>query len=270
VRRLPLLLLAFFSLTLLADDRTTPVATILCYHEVDPTGPPSHDTIPRRTATGPAPTEQLRYTATRENFNAQLDYLSANGYHVIPLAELVAFLKGTRDSLPPRAVVITVDDGWLCSYTEITPALAKRKWPFTLFVYPRIVGRGTHAVSWKQVTEMARSGVDIESHTFSHPFLTMKNNHNVTAETYPQFLQHELVESKQTIEEHTGKGVRFLCYPFGDYDTTVAEAASKAGYEAALTTERGVITRSTPLLQLKRYLIHNDTTLDEFKTFLVR
>jgi peptidoglycan/xylan/chitin deacetylase (PgdA/CDA1 family) len=263
------LALALLTLPLLADD-TAPVATILCYHEVDPASEPGHDTIPRRTADGAATSEQLRYTATRENFVAQLDYLAANDYHVIPLAQLVGFLKGTVNALPPRAVVITVDDDWLCAYTEIRPELARRKLPFTLFIYPRHVGRGTHTISWAQVKELAKAGVDLESHTFSHPFLTLKNNHDVTPETYPQFLQHELVESRQAIEAQTGSKVRYLCYPYGDYDPAVMDAATKAGYEAALTTERGVITKSTPLLQLKRYLIHNDTTLEEFRGFVVR
>ena len=43
----------------------------------------------------------------------------------------------------------------------------------------------------------------------------------------------------------------------------------QSGYEAALTTQRGPITKSTDPMQLKRYLIHNDTTLEEFASFLV-
>jgi hypothetical protein len=48
------------------------------------------------------------------------------------------------------------------------------------------------------------------------------------------------------------------------------EAVERAGYEAAVTTQRGVITPSTRPLELKRYLIHNDTTLEEFRTFLLQ
>jgi peptidoglycan/xylan/chitin deacetylase (PgdA/CDA1 family) len=247
-----------------------PVATILCYHEVDDA--PTHTTIPRRDAATAAPpkNEHLRYTASRGNFAEQLDYLTNNGYTVIPMSDLVDHLAGRTESLPPRAVVITVDDGWLCAYTDILPMLREREMPFTLFVYPKIVGRGTHAVNWTQLAEMAQlPGVEIGSHSFTHPFLTLKNNKSVQAAEYDAFLRHELLESKSRIEQATAKPARYLCYPFGDYDAGVAAAAKAYGYEAAVTTERGPITKSTPLMQLKRYLIHNDTTLETFRGYLL-
>src|SRR4051794_20658599 len=131
-----LALLAFATSAFALD---APVATILAYHEVDPPSA-AHSTIPRGSATGDAQSEMLRYTVTPESFEAQLDYLQSNGYHVIPLADLVDFLSGARPALPPRAVVITVDDGWLCAYTNMLPALSRRGMPFTVFVYPKIVG----------------------------------------------------------------------------------------------------------------------------------
>jgi peptidoglycan/xylan/chitin deacetylase (PgdA/CDA1 family) len=247
---------------------TTPVATILCYHEVDDA--PTHTTVPRRGAAESGKNEQLRYTASRGNFRAQLDYLTANDYSVIPFSDLVDHLAGRKATLPPRAVVITVDDGWACAYSDILPEMQKRGMPFTLFAYPKIVGRGTHAVTWEQLSKMAQAkGVEIGSHSFTHPFLTLKNNKKVQAAEYDAFLKHELLDSRTRLQQATGKPVRYLCYPFGDYDASVASAASTFGYEAAVTTERGVITRATPLMQLKRYLIHNDTTLEQFKTFLL-
>ena len=251
-----LALALLFALPLSAAGEA-PVATILCYHEVD--AAPAHQTIPRRSASGDATSERLRYTATPEQFREELDYLEQHDYHVIALADLVDFLEGRRASLPAKAVVITVDDGWLCAYTEIFPELRRRKMPWTLFVYPKIVGRGEHAVTWAQVAEMAQAGVDVESHTYTHPFLTQTND-----------LDHELAESRKTIEEKSGASVRFLSYPYGDYDPTVMVAAEAAGYEAAVTTRRAPIAPSTSPLALTRYLIHNDTTIEEFRTFLLR
>ena len=236
-----------------------PVATILCYHEVDPETA-LHATVPRRSATGDEKTEMRRYTVTPEAFETQLDYLQQNDYHVIPLAELVEYLEGVRDVIPPRAVVITVDDGWACAYSDIAPALRARGMPFTLFVYPKIVGRGSHALSWPQIAELARGGVDIESHTFTHPFLT---------QTDPQFVQYELEESRLEIARQTGEPVRFLSYPYGDTSAAIAADAARFGYRAAVTTERGPITCDTAPMLLQRYLVHNDTTLEEFKTFLL-
>ena len=234
------------------------LATILCYHEVDPPAD-THLTVPRLSATGDSQSESLRYTVTPENFTAQLDYLQRGGYTVIPLARLVGYLEGRESSLPPRAVVITVDDGWQCAYTRIAPELRKRGLPFTLFVYPGIVGRGAHAVTWEEVEELARSGVDIESHTLSHPFLTKLDTPS---------LERELAQSREEIARHTGKAPRFLSYPYGDYNPQVMQCAASVGYDAAVTTARGPITLETPPLELKRFLLHHDTTLEEFKTFL--
>jgi peptidoglycan/xylan/chitin deacetylase (PgdA/CDA1 family) len=260
----PTLLILLLAVPLVADD--APVATILAYHEVD--SAPTHATTPRQSAKGDAPSEQRRYTASPEQFREQLDYLAANGYHVVPLGDLVAYLAGRINSLPKRAVVITVDDGWSCTYTTIVPELRRRGMPVTVFVYPRIVGKGTHAVTWAQVAEMAgMHGIEIGSHSYTHPFLSQRNAKGVT--DYEAFLHHELVDSRSAIEKLSGARVRHFCYPFGDYDDAVIAAVKRYGYEAGLTTERGVITRATSPMRLKRYLIHNDTTLAEFKTFLL-
>jgi peptidoglycan/xylan/chitin deacetylase (PgdA/CDA1 family) len=255
---------------LVASEVDPPVATILGYHEVgERTASRPDGRIPRRGASADDEREIRRYTATRENFHAQLDYLQQNGYSVVPLSDLVDLLKGRRDSLAPRAVVITVDDGWLSTYTEMLPEFRARKLPFTLFVYPKFVGYGKDALTWKQLRKMAEDGVDIQSHTFTHAFLTLKNNHDVSPDQYAKFLEHELGDSKQQIESRIKKPVRFLSYPYGDHDAEVVAQAARYGYEAAVTTNRGRITRSTPPLQLKRYIIHNDTTLEEFKDFLL-
>jgi peptidoglycan/xylan/chitin deacetylase (PgdA/CDA1 family) len=232
------------------------LATILCWHEVDPPSA-AHVTIPRLTATADTRQEQLRYTVTPENFRAQLDYLGAHGYHVIPLADLVDYLDGGHRPLPPKAVVITVDDGWLCAYTNIYPELQRRHLPWTLFLYPAIVGVGEHAVSWAEVLEMARAGVDVESHTWTHPFLTKLPS-----------LDHELADSKTAIELMTGRRVRFLSYPYGDFNDNVVSAAQCDGYRAGVTTHRAPVEESSPPMTLGRYLVHNDTTIEQFRTFL--
>jgi len=257
MRRMLLLLGILSAFPLLAAD-DTPIATILCYHEVD--DGEAHETIPRRSATGSGESERLRYTASVENFTAQLDYLQANGYNVIPLAELVDYLAGKTESIPQRAVVITVDDGWSCAYSRISPELQKRKMPWTLFVYPKIVGRGSHAVTWDEVSALAKEGVDVESHSFTHPFLT---------ELSDDLLHHELDDSRATLQKSTNEPVRFFSYPYGAFNDAIIAAAKNSGYMAALTTQRGPITCASDPMKLDRYLIHGDTTLDEFKTFLL-
>ena len=113
-----------------AEPDQHPTATVLCYHIVEaPAAPRMH--------------------IDRETFRQHLRYLEMTGYNVIPLRDLYEFVAGKRASIPKNAVVITIDDGWSSTYTEIFPELQKRKFPFTVFIYPKIIGQTSNALTWK-------------------------------------------------------------------------------------------------------------------------
>jgi peptidoglycan/xylan/chitin deacetylase (PgdA/CDA1 family) len=58
----------------------------------------------------------------------------------------------------------------------------------------------------------------------------------------PENQRQEIVESKAALEGLLHEEVRYFCYPSGDYDETVVDLVRKAGYEAALTCDRGAAT----------------------------
>jgi len=223
--------------------------TILAYHEVDP--------VPER-----------GWAVSSDDFAEQMRYLALAGYNVVPISALVDYIAGHRDSLPPNAVVITVDDGWLCASTEIAPVLDRFRFPWSLYVYPKIVGQGSHALTWPQIIALQKNGVDIEGHTMSHAHLMHKSHPDLDDAQYDAFLRTELDESKRVIESHTGQPVRFLAYPYGDYDDTVVAAAKRAGYEAGLLSWFGPNNRSTDPLKLRRFAMVSDTTLEQLRTAL--
>lgn len=262
------LALFLFATTLLGAE--PPVATILSYHEVVPGGVPPFKTHPPPGVLD-VPSAADRYTLSLENFTEQLDYLDRCGYHVIALSDLVDYLNGRREELPSKAVVITVDDGYVSAYRYIFPLLRDRKMPFTLFIYPQIVSLGKNYLAWQQVAELAAAGVDIESHTFTHPLLTRSKHPEMSADDYSAFLKHELLESKTEIEAHTGKPVKFIAYPYSDVDSMVEQAASSYGYKAG-TYDRAsgeLITRRNRPISLMRFPVEHGTALDDFKRFLL-
>src|SRR5881409_1920458 len=183
--------------------------TILCYHIAEYPADP-------------------RMEISRNVFQQQMRYLSTTGYSVVPLRDIYEYATGKRSTLPKNAVAITLDDGWRSAYTEAFPELKKRHFPFTLFIYPRIIGMTPYALTWKQVKEMAEAGADIESHSLSHPFLTKRRHTTLDEKQYSEWLQRELVESKRILERETGRPVRFLAYPYGDYDRLLAASVGKA------------------------------------------
>jgi peptidoglycan/xylan/chitin deacetylase (PgdA/CDA1 family) len=224
-------------------------ATILCYHIVES----PHDP---------------RMEISRDVFRQQMSYLEMTGYTVVPLRDIYEFASGKRVTLPRNAVAITIDDGWRSAYTEAFPELKRRGFPFTLFIYPKIIGQTAYALTWKQIKEMARSGVDIESHSFSHPFLTRRRHIDLDDKQYSGWLEHELVESKKILEHETGKPVEFLAYPYGDYDHFLAAAVSKAGYEGALTCEYGPVTHGMNPYRLRRVVIDKRMDFAAFRHYL--
>jgi peptidoglycan/xylan/chitin deacetylase (PgdA/CDA1 family) len=230
-----------------ADDH--PTATVLCYHIVEsPAAPLMHID---------------RYT-----FRQHLQYLEMTGYNVIPLRHLYEYVTGKRTSIPKNAVVITIDDGWRSTYTEAFPELQKRKFPFTVFIYPNIIGKTSNALTWDQIREMAEAGVDIQSHSLTHPYLTKRMHRSLAKEKYAEWLQRELVQSKKVLEKQTGKKVQFLAYPYGDYDDAVAEASEKAGYLAALTCNFGRVHKGSDPLRMKRFVIDDRMDFAAFRRYL--
>jgi len=84
------------------------------------------------------------------------------------------------------------------------------------------------AVSWNEVREMHREGIEIGAHTVNHRILSKIPRHD---------LELEIAGSKRIIEEHIGGEVRSFCYPNsapGDIDTEVVTAVRAAGFAAAV------------------------------------
>lgn len=232
-----------------AADLDITAATILCYHIVESPQDP-------------------RMEVSRETFSQQMRYLAMTGYNVVPLRDIYDYATGKRASLPKNPVAITIDDGWRSTYTEVFPELKRRRFPFTVFIYPQIIGRTPHALTWKQVKEMADAGVSIESHSFTHGFLTQRRHPLVESKEYEQWLERELVQSKRVLEKETGRPVSFLAYPYGDYDRRLTTHVAKAGYDAALTCDYGRVTKGSDPLRFKRVVIDKRMDFAAFRHYL--
>ncbi|HEU4522634.1 MAG TPA: polysaccharide deacetylase family protein, partial [Thermoanaerobaculia bacterium] len=85
---------------------------------------------------------------------------------------------------------------------------------------------------------------------------------------YAGWLHRELAESRRIIEKETGKDVRYLAYPYGDYDSRVAKMAARAGYDAALTCDFGRVKRGSDPLRMKRFVIDKQMTFADFRKYL--
>jgi peptidoglycan/xylan/chitin deacetylase (PgdA/CDA1 family) len=102
---------------------------------------------------------------------------------------------------------------------------------------------------------MEDDGMDIESHTISHPSLPKLE---------PEALQRELTASRAILEAKLARPVTALAYPFGDFTEREVEAAQRAGYRLAFSTEVGLVQRLDEPLEIHRTIVTFADTTDDF------
>ncbi|CAN5472975.1 hypothetical protein BH18VER1_BH18VER1_10670 [soil metagenome] len=202
---------------------------------------------------------------TPEMFEAQMKELQDMKIPVIGLQDFLAWKRGEKN-IPPKAAIITLDDGWRTQYDVGWPILKKYGYPFTLFIYTEGVKGmkygGGAAMSWEQLAEMRDAGVDIQGHSATHQDLRRSfdkvQKKKLNPEEYQDFLKREIVESKQLLEQKLGIRVNSFAVPFGYINDPVREYISKAGYEAIFTVYGQRLTYTSPNDSLGRYLMEGN------------
>lgn len=222
---------------------------VIGYHEVDP-----------QPSSG--------WGVSTADFLDQMRYLAVTGYHVIPVDALYEYVAKKPVRMPSHPVVITVDDGFLCAQTQIEPVLQKFGFPWSLYVYPAIIGVGSHALTWPDVVALESRGVEIGDHSMTHAHLMHRSHAEMSDAEYAEWLHDQLAGSKSVIESHIARPVRFVAYPYGDYDATVEAEALRDGYLLGLTSWVGINTPATDPMQIHRLAVISDTTLDQLRTAL--
>lgn len=175
-------------------------------------------------------------------FAQQLDYLQDAGYTTITMQQLYdAWNDGAP--LPARPVILTFDDGYVEMYENALPELEKHGMTGTFFVIAGCLDQ-PGSVSSAQVREMHDKGMEIASHSYYHSSLPSAD------------LEVDLKKSREVLEDVTGAEIRFLCYPYGEYDDRVIEKAREYGYLMAVTTKQGTASKEQGFFALKRLRIN--------------
>jgi peptidoglycan/xylan/chitin deacetylase (PgdA/CDA1 family) len=211
---------------------------ILGYHQFNPPGVRSKNV----------------YNMPQDVFEAEMKYLHDNGFHVVPLSDVVRFAKG-EIGLPPKSVAITIDDGYKSSIVYAGPVLKQYGFPWTFFIYPAFitVHESKGAASWNDLIELQKEGVDIECHSMTHPFLAKR--FGKTPEQYDAWLTTETAGAKAILEQHLAKTIKYFAYPYGDYNKTVEAKVIGAGFEAIFTVAGNPIHYGTNVYNMGRYVI---------------
>lgn len=199
------------------------------------------------------PTTSIRL----DQFEAHLRHLKDGGYHVMKLSDVADALKNGKE-LPEKAVAITIDDAYQSVYREAWPRLKAYGFPLTLFVTTKDVDGGAKVyLTWDQLREMAKAGVEIGNHSLTHPHM---------ADLKPVDVATEFARSQQRFKDELGFAPSLMAYPYGEASLAVIEEAKKAGFPIGFGQHSGVAYIGAPLYYLPRFALNEHYgDLDRFK-----
>jgi peptidoglycan/xylan/chitin deacetylase (PgdA/CDA1 family) len=192
---------------------------------------------------------------------------------VVPLRELASRLREHRRSATPL-VSITFDDGYANVHDVVLPILKRFQLPATVFVVtgcidspgPMPFDRWSRAhvghtapvawrpLNWRELDACIASGlVTIGSHSHHHL--------NALDQT-PAVVAAEAERSRDILRSRLGPDhADAFSYPYGasrlgHVPPTYVDAVKRAGYALAVSTDLGVVRRSTDVYRLPRIEAH--------------
>lgn len=252
----------------------------LAYHDVEDQNP-----------------DQAYLSVRTDHLVEQLNWLRQQGYQAVSVDQVLAARDGGKP-LPPRAVLLSFDDGYRSFYTRVFPILKAYNWPFVFAPVGSWIdtpadqrvdfgGQMTDRVrflTWDQVREMARSPlVAVGAHTDNLHFGIRANpqgNQQPAAATYryddasgayetgPAFesrLRADVKAVTDKLRQATGKAPRVWVWPYGAANGMALKIVEEHGYALALTLEDGLGTVDR-LMSAPRLLLSADPQTHSFAT----
>ncbi|OOW00171.1 MULTISPECIES: poly-beta-1,6-N-acetyl-D-glucosamine N-deacetylase PgaB [Pseudomonas] len=244
--------------------------------------------------------DQAVVAVRTERLIEQLAWLRENGYQAVSVDQILAARRG-GPALPPKAVMLSFDDGYSSFYTRVMPILRAYQWPALLAPVgswidtplnqpvdfagtPRPRGE---FLTWQQIREVSQSGlVEIAAHTDANhkgilanpqgnlePAATTRSFDPKTNgyESEAQFqarMRADVAAISNKIRTVTGKAPRVWVWPYGAADGTSLAVVGEHGYEMALTLEDGLDDLGN-LMNSPRFLVASDPDGEHFANSMV-
>jgi peptidoglycan/xylan/chitin deacetylase (PgdA/CDA1 family) len=219
-----------------------------------------------------APEDSARHpyyrTSTTPNmFDQQIRFLHENGYRTVSVTEAFQRMqtanpakKDAKNAKAEKLVGITFDDGYQDFHTNAFPILNRYGYSATVFLPTAYIGqasrqfKGAECLTWSQVRELRKAGVEFGSHTVTHPQLR-----GVSTEQ----MRTEVARSKDDIEEKLGERVEAFAYPYAFPETdavfvaTLHGALQESEYRSGVTTIIGRAGRSDNPFFMRRLPVNS-------------
>ena len=200
-----------------------------------------------------------KYSIQGKVFQKHLQYLSDNHFKTL-LVDDIYDLR-FKDQEHGKIIAITFDDGSSSDYSIAFPLLKGYGFFASFFVTTGWVDTDRY-MTWHNLSEMALSGMSIQSHSVSHALLSDLNADDIF---------RELHGSKKILEMKLNRPVKFLSLPGGSYTRQVLRVAESAGYKGICTSKPGmskIDNTNSSCMELNRFLITRQTSFDNFKAIV--
>ena len=219
------------------------------------------------------------------------DWLAGNGWSVVSIDDLEAARMGKKP-LPPKAILLTFDDGYSSIYTRVYPLLRAYGFHAVFFLVGSwmdvapggMVQYGDEVVprdrflSWDQAREMTASGLaEFGSHTYRLHLGVRGNPQGSSmpaAATWTYDPKTDLYETDAALEARVaedlgrsaasmrrelGRAPRVLAWPFGRTSGPAMAAAHKEGFTYVMGLAEELADTSSPLAIQRLYPTRNPT-----------
>jgi peptidoglycan/xylan/chitin deacetylase (PgdA/CDA1 family)/GT2 family glycosyltransferase len=209
--------------------------------------------------------ESDRFVVTKRAFARQMWVLKRLRYRVIAFDELARTLREAQ--LPPRrAVVITIDDGYMDNIEIAHPILRRHRFPWTVFLVSEQLGgkndwtehgplSGRPLLSLDQISRLRADDVRFGAHTRTHCYLP---------DVPDDAVSEEIEGSRDDLELRLGTSVTTFAYPFGGYDDRAVAAVSRTGFVGAGTVDARLVRLDDDPLLIPRIEVKNSDSLVRF------
>ena len=233
--------------------------------------------------------DQALVAVRTERLIEQLAWLRENNYQPVTVDQIITARNGGPE-LPPRAVLLSFDDGYSSFYTRVMPILRAYNWPAILAPvgswvdtplnqtvdFAGVPRKRSEFLTWEQIREVSKSGlVEIAAHTDANhkgvlanpqgnqqPAATTRRYDPATGryETEADFqarLRKDVAAISEKIHKVTGYSPRVWVWPYGEADGTALQVIGSEGYQMALTLEDGLDSLDN-LMSGPRFLVSSD------------
>lgn len=178
---------------------------ILCYHSIDEPVTGVND-------------------VSGDRFRRQIESALKQGYRFVPASEIALGGGGAKD------LAITFDDGWLSVSTRAAEILGSFGIRWTLFVVTEWSSHSeewarTRFVSWRDIERLVSNGVEIGSHSRTHPDFGQISEAEMA---------DELAGSREEIGRRLGCKPSSFAIPLGqsmNWPAVATKIAREVGYE---------------------------------------